>query len=730
LFYTSIQLTFAWSVFFLIVIVGLSVGLSAWLYRETIPPVSQVRRRILISLRSAAFAIAFFILFEPILDLQYEEKEKPVVAVLIDASESMSIRDAQGDRQQQRRGVLDHRMWADHADAWDIRYFTFSDRLYPSDHKPSDTLALTGHATDMRTALEQTQSLFIGKHLAAYVMITDGQYNIGGDPGGFAQVSDVPVFTLGIGDPAESRDVAIVQISHNETAYLGATIPVTVTLSSYGYQGKRIDVEILHNGKRVQNKIVVLPEDGALTQVTMDVIPDEIGDQKYTVRASPLLGELSDRNNQRAFVIRVLKNKTSVTLISGAPGPDHRFIYSVLIENPNLDVRAYVEQKNGTLTELEQPPGRTSPTEADVYIFNDYPTNTSDPSTLQRFLQDISDNNRSAAIFFGNHIEVGRLQSIQSRLPIKAKPDASLQESSVFIGMSGSASQSTIVAVSDDPGETMRQWADLPPVWISRYAVTASEESDVLARVDMSRTTNTLRLRNDIPLLITKRLRQQKTLAFTGYGFWKADFIIKGLNKSNAVYPAFIQQSVQWLAAKDDTKPVIVRAGKSVYRSGEAVMLTTQVYDEQFRPISDANVNVTLQNGSASHMHAMQPLGNGRYEITLDGLMPGDYPITSSAERFGALIGTDKTAVTVEAFSLEMSSTAMNARTLQTIASASGGRFFASSGIDSLAGVMNFQPLIFEREKNIPVWNATALLILIILLLSAEWWIRKRSDML
>lgn len=46
--YTSIQLTFAWSVFFLIVIVGLSVGLSAWLYRETIPPVSQVRRRILI----------------------------------------------------------------------------------------------------------------------------------------------------------------------------------------------------------------------------------------------------------------------------------------------------------------------------------------------------------------------------------------------------------------------------------------------------------------------------------------------------------------------------------------------------------------------------------------------------------------------------------------------------------------------------------------------------------
>lgn len=728
--YTSIQLTFAWSVFFLVVIIGLSVGLSAWLYRDTIPPVTTFRRRLLICLRSTAFAIAFFILFEPILDLQYEEKEKPIVAVLIDASESMSIHDAHGDRKQELRGVLDHRMWPDHTEAWDIRYFTFSDRLYPSDRHPSDTLTLTGHATDMFTALEQAQSQFLGKHLAAYVVISDGQYNVGGDPVGFAQNSEVPVFTVGIGDPAESRDIAIAQISQNETAYLGTTIPVTVTLSSFGYQGKRIDVEILHNGKRIQNKIVTLPEDGALTQVAMDVKPDEVGDQKYTVRVSPLPGELSERNNQRSFVIRVLKNKTSVILISGAPSPDHRFMYSALIENPNLDVRTYIEQKNGTLAELEQPPGRTFPKETDVYIFNDYPTSNSDPTTLQTFLRDITDNSCSMALFFGSNLDINRLQSIQSRLPVTAKPDAGLQESSVFISLSGSARQSTIVAISDDPGETMRQWSDLPPVWISRYAVNASEESDVIARVDMARASNTIRFRKDIPLLVTKRLRQQKTLAFTGYGFWKADFIIKGLNKTNAVYPAFIQQSVQWLAAKDDTKPVIVRTGKSVYRSGEAMILTTQVYDEQFRPISDATVNTTLQAGSTTNTYTMQPLGNGRYELTLEGLTPGDYQIVSSAERFGALIGTDKASVTVEAFSLEMSSTAMNERTLRAMASASGGRFFVSSDMDSLAGMMDFKPLIFDREKDIPVWNATALLILLIVLLSAEWWIRKRSDML
>jgi hypothetical protein len=74
-------------------LLGIVLGLF-WLYRREAPHVSAGRRALLMGLRLAAIALSACMLFEPIIVLSREEFIPSNVFVLVDASESMSLRDA------------------------------------------------------------------------------------------------------------------------------------------------------------------------------------------------------------------------------------------------------------------------------------------------------------------------------------------------------------------------------------------------------------------------------------------------------------------------------------------------------------------------------------------------------------------------------------------------------------------------------------------------------------
>jgi hypothetical protein len=84
----------------------------------------------------------------------------------------------------------------------------------------------------------------------------------------------------------------------------------------------------------------------------------------------------------------------------------------------------------------------------------------------------------------------------------------------------------------------------------------------------------------------------------------------------------------------------------------------------------------------------------------------------------------------VEDFSVELLQTGMNEKLLRAMASESGGQFFLPDNFSEAVGAFNFQHLITDEKIEINLWNKIALLFLMTALLSAEWFIRKRADML
>jgi hypothetical protein len=143
-------------------------------------------------------------------------------------------------------------------------------------------------------------------------------------------------------------------------------------------------------------------------------------------------------------------------------------------------------------------------------------------------------------------------------------------------------------------------------------------------------------------------------------------------------------------------------------------------------------VNVIAPD-STRYPYDMNAVGNGRYVLEIGSLPEGAYRYVAEAQQGGSTLGTDRGQFAVGALTLEFQDTRANATLLRQIAYRSGGSFVPAEGIDdliaSLSGSDTFTPQVIEQESDVKLWHMSSLLIVVILLLGAEWILRKRSGM-
>ena len=78
---------------------------------------------------------------------------------------------------------------------------------------------------------------------------------------------------------------------------------------------------------------------------------------------------------------------------------------------------------------------------------------------------------------------------------------------------------------------------------------------------------------------------------------------------------------------------------------------------------------------------------------------------------------------------MELSNTELKQTFLKSLAEASGGSYIPPDSLEILAKKLQPQPIQKDLIRQFAVWNNSHILIIIILLLSAEWFIRKKKGM-
>ena len=706
-----------------ILLLAASAAAAFLFYRFTLPPLPTGRKVFLSLLRGLSLSLLLFLLFEPILRIIHRDEQPPIVAVLIDDSQSMTIRDRTGMRADAVRRWLTEQPLGDLGTGVVTGYYSVASALTALTGNTADSLKFNGETTDLAKIFTQLKERRAKSNIQAAVLITDGNYTVGKNPLYDAEALGIPVTTVGVGDTSEQKDVLIARVVSNSIAYAETRLPVDVTVKSSGYRGENVEVAVAEGPAVLDRRIVQLEEGTREYPVGLFIDPKEEGTRKYTVSVSPLPGELTPKNNVRSFFVKVLKNKLKVTLLAGAPGPDVSAVRQVIAEDQHFDVRELVQRNSGEFYGGEFT--RSLLDSTDCFILIGFPSPATAPASIQLLKETVQRSAKPVLFINARATDLTKLQAFEGFLPFTWSY-VNTNEMLVFPFIPERQKQNTLVALGGIG--TADSWQQLPPIYKTQTVFRAKPEAEILSSV---------RIQNIVlnePLVVTRNINRQKTFAVTGHGIWRWRLMAQGNGQTEQFLSLLMTNAVRWLTTKDEGRNVRIEATKETFTAAEPVEFIAQVYDDQFRSVDNAQVTVEIRNGTETIETELTSIGSGLYEGAVQGAGEGDYSFTGKATAGTKVYGEDRGRFSIGQMNVEFLETKMNRLLLEQIAYRTGGRYYDLSSAKDLARAVRSDTKLTPKEiiqtNEIELWNWRYVVTLLIVLLGAEWFVRKRNGML
>ncbi len=723
----NIDLKFSVSAFYPFLFLLLAFLFTWFIYRRTTPPVSNFLRRFLAALRGFALAAALLLLFEPILGLAFQRLQQPAVAVLLDRSASMTLRDSTGTRAEKALAAL-AMPWAERLrERSELSFFTFSDSLRALAPDSVTHIAFNGDGTNLSEALQSAKTKLSNQEYRAAILLSDGAHNLGSHPVRTAEAYGVPILAVRLGVDSRSRDALISEVLTNEIAYAETQLPVEISVTASGFAGRKTKLHIFEGEREVASQDLSLPADDTQITAKITLTPKQPGLNRYTVRLQSLEGEQTLENNRRAFYVRVLKSKLNLWIFAGAPAADYAFLKRALAGDPNYQVRGFVQRPGGGFyrsQDLAEPAfgNATSWQDVDGLILIDFPRRDSDPALLEMIKTQLLNHSKPLFYMHGPNVDPSLLWQLRGALPL-ATPVALSNERNLALRVEpgGLAHPITRPLV-----EAQTAGEDLPPLFTNVNPTRAVAGTEVL----MSALRGSGRQAAGEPLWLAQKNAARKTLSIFSYGLWRWHLMLQSVPAKAEVYDQIMRGAVRWLVTKEDAKLVRITSNKEIYRGGEQIELQAQVYREDYVPLEGAHVQVQVGGPQWQQDVILQDAGSGLYRARLQVLSGGEYQFHGTAELEGKKLGEDSGKFSVEPFSLEFLQTRVNEPLLRQLAEASGGAYLPPDSLEQAIARLPLEPVIKHEERDFAFWGKLPVLFVLLLTLAAEWFLRKREGML
>ncbi|MDE0854770.1 MAG: hypothetical protein OSA97_10150, partial [Nevskia sp.] len=146
----------------------------------------------------------------------------------------------------------------------------------------------------------------------------------------------IPVYTVPIG-LADPDDVSIRNIVMQEVAYSGDKVPVRVQIQSKGYERRTARLAVLLNDRRVSSRIVRFAGGLQFEEVDFHVDVYEKGAAQIDVIIEPFDNEISTVNNRVSRSVRIVNEKVNVLYIEGNARWEYRYLRAILKRDPRIN---------------------------------------------------------------------------------------------------------------------------------------------------------------------------------------------------------------------------------------------------------------------------------------------------------------------------------------------------------------------------------------------------------
>ncbi|MHC4514268.1 MAG: hypothetical protein ACYTKC_11120 [Planctomycetota bacterium] len=604
----------------------------------------------------------------------------------------------------------------------------------------------------VRAALDRSRNA----QVAAVIVLSDGRRNLG------AQGSEVArflaqrkvdhTFIVGVGDPSEAQSVEVTRIEAPEKAFQKDPFKIRGTVASEGYDRQPLVARLIKlpdgggAGTVLQSRQIDIGGDTPKVDIEFDNLKsDKAGVFTYRVEVEPPAGEPPnpERHGKQARV-ELLDEQTKVLLIAGSPLHEYQIVRNLLTRDRTIELTCWLLSadkdfpQDGNVSIKELPEDRKGLDPYDVFIFMDADHTKLAREWCDMVAKQIVDNGAGLWWVCGEKytadamLPTASTQPLVDLLPVMMNEEkanellklgyAFPQPWSYQLTPEGEDFKACRLTEASK-AENAELWRQLPG-WHFAFPVHKPKPAaHVLVDTDHPR----LRLPEGPMALISTQ--------FVGAGrilCSATDETYRWRSLYEHEYNRFWVKGIRYLfegRLKAGNSRLRINVSADKVELGEAVKITAEVKDDAYQPLIAETYEVQLdRSDQASETVELR---------AVDGL-PGQFEYMHRPTRTGfyTVVPTTKQQVPVEA-SFQVVAAAVEREgpvdlaELQAIAGTRGGELVKLPN-ELLAAVDSVPSRTTIETFRTPhaVWDSWVTIAVILTLLTIEWWLRKRWNLL
>ena len=737
--------------------------------------------------RLIALSLILVVLYEPTATITQRKSVPRRLAVLIDVSESMSVKDQRkqsedigeaaaalgllpepwspedvrqqamslGARQRDqitaasrldlvtslltrsRRSVFE-----DLAEDLAVRYYAFGETVHQlgADQETGvDAVAAlqpSQPATSIAAALDAVAKLERDNPLAGIVLLSDG---LDTSP---RQVEDavralgargIPVHTVPVGI-ADPDDVSIRGVVMQDVAFTGDKVPVRVQVHSKGYEKRSAELTVLLDGRGVARRTITFTGGVQSEDIFFNVDVAEKGAARVAVELDAFTDESTAANNRVERSVRVVNERINVLCIEGSARWEFRYLRAMLKRDPRINAtfiatRAQPELAQGSAEYLaEFPEDREEAFAYDLVILGDVDARTFSTEAFQRLEELIGDRGGSLLMLCGARFAPASYAGtpLERMLPVEFDAEAPWEDvdAGVHPVLTPEGRSSLVMTLEPNQDENDQVWSRVAPLDRIPPLLAPRPGATVLAELSDTRSRA-----ERYPLVTWQRYGTGKCMVVATDRLWLLRF-----KAGDKYHWRLWSQCVQFLTLSrlmGEHKRIRLETDRASYPAGRQVMLYAHLSDDDYEPITQSGFDVEvseLTGADAPHPVTLRPEAStpGLYEGYFSPPRPGSYRVTANAAEQQL---SNVTEFQVADLRPELASTDLRLEQLRRIADLSGGESFGALDLDRLPALVDRSPHITAVRFDRSLWSNALIASLLALLLGLEWIVRRRYDL-
>ncbi len=736
----------------MLAIVAVALVLVAVFYRRAFRSLSLSDWLRLYLLRIAAIVIVLLLLFRPVLSFQQQLIERPSLVFVVDNSSSMSIADESdsGTRLDHARSRLldwQQKLKKD----YDLHVIAFADSASIVEKLEALVdLRADGKATSLSRALAESAKAAPPRDVEAVFLLSDGIHNSAGDPLEAASRLGAPVHTVGVGnvlrDRSSYRDVRVVNLECPDQMAVENRAQLKAYVDGVGLPGRVMKVVFEEDGNPIGEQEVVLDDVDGLQEVTAEFLPMTKGLHTYTARIPAAPEEKIVENNQQVTSALVVDARIRVLYVEGTLRSEYgALVGRFLSKDPNLEFCALVQTRPNVFaqrTNIEDLELNSIPDDPalldtfDVFLIGDVDSSYFRLEQMEMIQQRVKDG--AGLLMVGGYHSLGPGgyggTPIESVLP-------------VFVG-------DREIGQSTEPfAPTLTPDGRRHPIFtnITQFFPTKDQEAEVVglpplegcARVQAAKPGATVLMIHPVeiveggaamPVMAVHRVGDGRAAVFTGDTTRNWHQTLRTLEKDSP-FLRFWGQTIRWLAGRSEE--VTTEAGisattdKMYYEPESKINISATVRGDEGEGVSGARVTAMIRGPVMNTRLTLAPEAGpaGNYHIVFEPPDAGTYEIEVQAMLDEQTLSAEKLVVNVGRPNLEYERLDLDDKMLQSIASATGGRYAHITTADRLLDRLERRRREREVTFEMALFWPPLLWVIFVVSLTAEWLLRRRCQL-